>query len=209
MLKKRLFNSLVDILMLIIATYTTVVTFKGVNAYWALSTVVLWAGTFGTIMTAKRHKLAGLPNLVQNGFNLIVAWQSGVFGDSIMSLWYAVSEALSLKTWGEHAKGDKVETEKDVNWFKVAFMVLVTGVLLGVYSYLRGGQQIVLDAINNSTGAVAQYMQKIKRQRASWYLWGITNLIGIVLWWDINPIQSAMYTAFLLNTVRGYLNWSE
>lgn len=209
MLKKRLFNSLVDILMLIIATYTTVVTFKGINAYWVLSTVVLWAGTFGTIMTAKRHKLAGLPNLVQNSFNLIVAWQSGVFGDSIMSLWYAVSEALSLKTWGEHAKGDKVETEKDVNWFKVAFMVLVTGVLLGVYSYLRGGQQIVLDAINNSTGAVAQYMQKIKRQRASWYLWGITNLIGIALWWDINPIQSAMYTAFLLNTVRGYLNWSE
>lgn len=209
MLKKRLFNSLVDILMLIIALYTTVVTFKGFNAYWALSTVVLWAGTFGTIMTAKRHKLAGLPNLLQNGFNLIVAWQSGVFGDSIMSLWYAVSEGLSLKTWGEHAKGDKVETEKDVNWFKVAFMVLVTGVLLGVYSYLRGGQQIVLDAINNSTGAVAQYMQKIKRQRASWYLWGITNLIGIVLWWDINPIQSAMYTAFLLNTVRGYINWSE
>lgn len=209
MLKKRLFNSLVDILMLIIATNTTVVTFKGFNAYWVLSTVVLWAGTVGTIMTAKRHKLAGLPNLVQNGFNLIVAWQSGVFGDSIMSPWYAVSEALSLKIWGEHAEGDKVETEKDVNWFKVAFMVLVTGVLLGVYSYLRGGQQIVLDAINNATGAVAQYMQKIKRQRASWYLWGITNLIGIVLWWDINPIQSAMYTAFLLNTVRGYLNWSE
>ena len=122
MLKKRLFNSLVDILMLIIAMYTTVVTFKGFNAYWVLSTVVLWAGTVGTIMTAKRHKLAGLPNLVQNSFNLIVAWQSGVLGDSAMSLWYAVSEALSLKTWGEHAEGNKVETKRDVNWLKVAKM---------------------------------------------------------------------------------------
>lgn len=209
MTNKQFFNKIVDVLMVGIVLYTTANTWTEFSWYWLLSTIVLWAGTAGTIMTAKRHKLAGLPNLVQNGFNLVVAWQSGVFGDSLMSLWYAVSEALSLKTWGEHAKGDKVQTEKNVNWLKVAIMVLVTGVVLGIYSYLRGGQQIILDAINNSTGAVAQYMQKISRQRASWYLWGITNLIGIVLWWDINPIQSAMYTAFLLNTVRGYINWSE
>lgn len=209
MTKKRLLNGLVDILMIGIAFYTTAVTWTDFSWYWLMSTIVLWAGTVGTIMTAKRHKLAGLPNLVQNGFNLVVAWQSGILGDSLISLWYAFAEAMSLKTWGEHSEGDKVETVKQVNWWRVVGLTTVTGVVMGLYSYYMGGQKIVLDAINNASGAVGEYFQKLERNRASWYLWGITNLIGIVIWWDINPIQAGMYVAFLLNTVRGYLNWSE
>lgn len=209
MTNKQMFNKIVDILMLGIALYTTAITWADFTWYWLLSTVVLWAGTVGTIMTAKRHKLAGLPNLVQNVFNIFVSGYAGVLGDSLMSVWYAVNEGASIKIWNDHSVGDKVKTEKCVNWFRVVGLMAVTGIGMGLYSYYMGGQKIVLDAVNNASGAIGIYMQKIERQRASWYLWGITNILGIAIWWDINPIQAGMYVAFLLNTVRGYINWSE
>lgn len=208
-MNKKMLNILVDVLMVLIAIYTMTATWAGFSWYWLLSTVVLWAGTVGTIMTAKKHAKAGIPNLIQNVFNLYVSGVSRIPGDALMSLWYAGNEFTSLKTWGENSEGNKVETEKTVDWKHVFKLVVITGIGLGLFSYFVNGRMIVLDALNNASGAFAEYMQKVKRQRASWWLWGITNLIGIYMWWDINPIQSGMYVAFLLNTVRGYINWSE
>ena len=69
---------------------------------------------------------------------------------------------------------------------------------------------IIMDAFNNATGAVAQYLQKIERKRFGWVLWAITNLVGIRLWFKLGNTQLAvMYAVFTLNSIRGYMNWSE
>ena len=207
---KKIFNQIINLCMVGITLLTAYQSYTDFNIMWLTSFIVSLAGTFGTMATAYKWKYAGLPNMVQNVSNIFVSTASGVYGDAIMAVYYFATETLSLKIWTEHSKGDKVEVDKTFDWKRVSILVLVTGLGLGVFSFILGGQMIIMDAFNNATGAVAQYLQKIERKRFGWVLWAITNLVGIRLWFKLGNTQLAvMYAVFTLNSVRGYLNWSE
>ena len=207
---KKIFNQIINVFMLGITLLTAYQSYTDFNIMWLTSFIVSLAGTFGTMATAYKWKYAGLPNMVQNVFNIFVSTVSGVYGDAVMGVYYFITETLSLKVWTEHSKGDKVEVDKTVNWKQVSILVLITGLGLGLFSFLLGGQMIILDAFNNATGAVAQYLQKLQRKRAGWVLWIITNVVGIKVWFDLGNMQMAvMYAVFTLNSIRGYMNWSE
>ena len=207
---KKIFNQIINVFMLGITLLTAYQSYTDFNVMWLTSFIVSLAGTFGTMATAYKWKYAGLPNMVQNVSNIFVSTASGVYGDAIMAVYYFTTETLSLKIWTEHSKGNEVEVDKTFDWKRVSILVLITGLGLGLFSFILGGQMIILDAFNNATGAVAQYLQKIERKRFGWVLWAITNLIGIRLWFKLGNTQLAvMYAVFTLNSVRGYLNWSE
>ena len=207
---KKLFNQIINIAMVGITLLTAYQSYTDFNMLWLTSFIVSLAGTFGTMATAYKWKYAGLPNMVQNISNIYVSGVSGVLGDAIMGVYYLGTEAFSLKSWTEHAKGNKVEVDKTFEWKRVVKLVFWTGVGLGLLSFTLGGKMIILDAVNNATGAVAQYLQKVERKRIGWVLWFITNVIGIVIWYRLENMQMAvMYSVFTLNSVRGYLNWSE
>ena len=207
---KKLFNQIINVLMLGITLLTAYQSYTDFNTLWLTSFIVSLAGTFGTMATAYKWKYAGLPNIIQNISNIYVSGVSGVLGDAIMGVYYLGTEAFSLKSWTEHSKGNKVEVDKTFDWKRVSLLVFFTGIGLGLLSLALGGQMIILDAANNATGAVAQYLQKVERKRAGWVLWFITNVIGIVIWYELgNPQMAVMYGVFTLNSVRGYLNWSE
>lgn len=207
---KKLFNQIINIAMVGITLLTAYQSYTDFNILWLTSFIVSLAGTFGTMATAYKWKYAGLPNMVQNISNIYVSGVSGVLGDAIMGVYYLGTEAFSLKSWTEHAKGNKVEVDKTFEWKRVVKLVFWTGVGLGLLSFTLGGKMIILDAVNNATGAVAQYLQKVERKRIGWVLWFITNVIGVVIWYRLENMQMAvMYSVFTLNSVRGYLNWSE
>ena len=207
---KKLFNQIINALMLGITLLTAYQSYTNFNTLWLTSFIVSLAGTFGTMATAYKWKYAGLPNMIQNISNIYVSGVSGVLGDAIMGVYYLGTEAFSLKSWTEHSKGNKVEVDKTFDWKRVSLLVFFTGIGLGLLSLALGGQMIILDAMNNATGAVAQYLQKVERKRAGWVLWFITNVIGIKIWYELgNPQMAVMYGVFTLNSVRGYLNWSE
>lgn len=207
---KKIFNQIINACMVAITLLTAYQSYTDFNIMWLTSFIVSLAGTFGTMATACKWKYAGLPNMVQNVSNIFVSTASGVYGDAIMAGYYLVTETLSLKIWTEHSNGDEVEVDKTFDWKRVSILVLITGLGLGLFSFILGGQMIIMDAFNNATGAVAQYLQKIERKRFGWVLWAITNLVGIRLWFKLGNTQLAvMYAVFTLNSVRGYLNWSE
>ena len=207
---KKIFNQIINLFMLGITLLTAYQSYTDFNVMWLTSFIVSLAGTFGTMATAYKWKYAGLPNMVQNVSNVFVSTASGVYGDAIMAVYYFATETLSLKIWTEHSKGNEVEVDKTFDWKRVSILVLITGLGLGLFSFILGGQMIILDAFNNATGAVAQYLQKIERKRFGWVLWAITNLVGIRLWLKLGNTQLAvMYAVFTLNSVRGYMNWSE
>lgn len=206
----KLFNRIINIAMVGITLLTAYQSYTDFNMLWLTSFIVSLSGTFGTMATAYKWKYAGLPNMVQNISNIYVSGVSGVVGDAVMGIYYLGTEAFSLKSWTEHAKGNKVQVDKTFEWKRVVKLVFWTGVGLGLLSFTLGGKMIILDAVNNATGAVAQYLQKVERKRVGWVLWLITNVIGIVIWYRLENMQMAvMYSVFTLNSVRGYLNWSE
>lgn len=148
-------------------------------------------------------------NAIQNISATIVAGRAKLFGDAVMSAFYLFSQLYGYRNWKNNSSEGKLSIEKRSNWFLIAFSIVVGFVFLGGISYALGGAFIILDSLNNSTAIVAQIMQ-MRRNRNSWILWIITNLIGIYIWAGVGvPQMAVMYTVFTLNSVRGYINWSE
>ena len=176
---KKIFNQIINLFMLGITLLTAYQSYTDFNVMWITSFIVSLAGTFGTMATAYKWKYAGLPNMVQNVSNVFVSTASGVYGDAIMAVYYFTTETLSLKIWTEHSKGNEVEVDKTFDWKRVSILVLITGLGLGLFSFILGGQMIILDAFNNATGAVAQYLQK-NRKKAFW----LGTLGNYKLSWD-------------------------
>jgi len=49
---------------------------------------------------------------------------------------------------------------------------------------------------------------RVLRYREQWLLWIVLNIISILLWAD-NTSMYVMYSAYLLNSLYGYYNWSK
>ena len=48
----------------------------------------------------------------------------------------------------------------------------------------------------------------VLRYREQWLLWIVLNIISIALWAE-NTAMYVMYSAYLLNSLYGYYNWSK
>ncbi|MBG9987584.1 nicotinamide mononucleotide transporter [Aerococcaceae bacterium DSM 111176] len=201
---------------IVISLAMVVLTFNGSmeNGWMTLANLVSWLGLVGTIGLA-HAKTWNFPfNMTQNLFATIQAFRSALYGDMFMSAFYFLSNIfIGLPSWlgakkdeGDDSSGD-IKIVKTTNWRDIIIAVVVGGVVLGVISYWMGGQYIILDAFNNSTAIVAQVMQ-MRRNRNSWWLWGLTNVIGVIIWLGVGePQMAVMYICFALNSVRGWVNW--
>lgn len=201
---------------IVVSAVMVLLTFNGSmnNGWMTLANLVSWLGLIGTIGLAHAKTWNFPPNMAQNLFGTVQAWQSALYGDMFMSAFYFLSNLfIGLPSWLKNKSDDDsdgdIKIVKTTDWKTIIIAVIGGGILLGVVSYFMGGNYIVLDSINNSTAIVAQVMQ-MRRNRNSWWLWGLTNVIGVVIWLGVGqPQMAVMYVCFALNSVRGWINWGQ
>ena len=201
---------------IVVSAVMVLLTFNGSmnNGWMTLANLVSWLGLIGTIGLAHAKTWNFPPNMAQNLFGTVQAWQSALYGDMFMSAFYFLSNLfIGLPSWLKNKSDDDsdgdIKIVKTTDWKTIIIAIVAGGVLLGLVSYFMGGNYIVLDAINNSTAIVAQVMQ-MRRNRNSWWLWGLTNVIGVVIWLGVGqPQMAVMYVCFALNSVRGWINWGQ
>lgn len=203
--KKRIFNWVVNILMIII-----VLQGNYQSGFFTLGSLVAALGLVGTIGLAYKWKHNFWFNMLQNVFNVAQSGISRLFGDMFMAIFYFFSQIYGIHNWRNNTKKDgTIKIEQYSNWKVVIFSILIGFILLGGVSWWLGGAFIILDALNNSTAVVAQVLQ-MRRERASWLLWGATNVIGVFIWLGVGvPSMAFMYLAFSLNSLRGFIMWTE
>lgn len=202
--KKQIFNALVTLTMVGITAYGS---FQ--NGWFTLANLISWLGLIGTVALAHAKGWNFPFNMAQNIFATLQAGRSKLFGDMFMSVFFFFSQIYGINNWKKNTFAGKIKLEQQSNIKVVLISILIGFVLLGSISWVLGGAFILLDALNNSTAIVAQTMQ-MKRERASWILYAITNIIGIYIWFGVGEPQMAlMYGAFTLNSVRGFINWNE
>lgn len=178
------------------------------NGWLTLANIVSYLGLIGTIGLAHAKKWNFGFNMVQNIFAAIQGGRSKLFGDMVMSIFYFFSQLYGMGNWKKNTLNGKLKIEKQSNWRIISLAIIIGFVVLGGFSWSLGGAFILLDALNNATAIVAQILQ-MRRERASWILWGLTNIIGIIIWAGVGEPQMAiMYLVFSLNSVRGYVNWN-
>ena len=88
----------------------------------------------------------------------------------------------------------------------LAFLIIGTLLFVEILNYY-GGSSTGLDGLSTIIVVAAQALM-VLRYREQWLLWIVLNIISILLWAD-NTSMYVMYSAYLLNSLYGYYNWSK
>ena len=88
----------------------------------------------------------------------------------------------------------------------LAFLIIGTLLFVEILNYY-GGSSTGLDGLSTIIVVVAQVLM-VLRYREQWLLWIVLNIISIALWAE-NTAMYVMYSAYLLNSLYGYYNWSK
>ena len=92
------------------------------------------------------------------------------------------------------------------------WLILVTTVIVGTLLFVQalnaaGGSSTGLDGLTTVITVSAQLLM-ILRYREQWLLWILLNILSIALWAE-TPAMYLMYSAYLLNSLYGYYNWTK
>ena len=138
------------------------------------------------------------------------------------ALFYFPVQFIGIYLWkknqlekDEKVSGEDISVQRlsQSNWLKLIAIIAVSIVAFGFFLQYLGGKSVWIDSATNVLSITAQILM-LKRFAEQWLLWISVNVLSIVLW--ISALVSTggndismlvMWTAFLVNSIYGYLNW--
>lgn len=143
-----------------------------------------------------------------------VAWGSNFLGEMNTVLYvYIPAQFIGYFLWKENLQKDNGSQAVIVKSLSVkGWAVLLAAIAVGTFLFVQalnwaGGSSTGLDGLTTIIVVAAQLLM-ILRYREQWALWILLNVLSIVLWSE-TPAMYLMYSAYLLNSVYGYWNWSK
>ena len=177
-------------------------------------------------MFAAKGKIATFyVGLIQAGTYAYISYGYGLYGEAMLNaFFYFPVQFVGLYMWMKHAKNkEKAVNGEDVyakRLTKKQWLIFVPIVLVAIVAYAFAlheinAQQVRLDSAAVVLSIAAQLLM-LGRFAEQWILWIAVNVLTISLW-VATLIQSggndwalvAMWTAFLVNSVYGYVNWRK
>ncbi|PLS17484.1 nicotinamide riboside transporter PnuC [Bacillus sp. M6-12] len=159
--------------------------------------------------------------IIQTGTYAYISYTYGLYGEAMLNgLFYFPIQFIGIYTWSKHKTPDSTIGEDVVvkrlsakGW---VYLVLISAVSSAGYAYilhLIGGQQVRLDSVAVVLSIVAQLLM-LQRFAEQWALWIVVNILSIILW-VITLVKTGgndwsmmvMWSAFLVNSIYGYVNW--
>ena len=143
-----------------------------------------------------------------------VAWGSNFLGEMNTVLYvYLPSQFIGYFMWKANMQnsdgGESVIAKAlTVKGWMTLIVVTTVGTLLFVQELqAAGGSSTGLDGLTTIITVAAQILM-ILRYREQWLLWIALNILSIFLWAE-TPAMYLMYSAYLLNSLYGYYNWTK
>lgn len=194
-----------------------------------IGTLSAVTGVISVVLCAKGRVSNYVFGMVYVTAYAYVAFQNKLYGEVMMNLLYYVPmNVIGFITWTKLAKkkaesaqtGDvskDVETRHMSSKQRWMTFVIAVVVILAYWQLLKfmGGNLALIDSCSTIVSIIAMYLQ-VMRYTESWIMWIFTNLISIVLWLtamltqDSNNITMLlMWSAYLVNSTYGYINWKK
>ena len=143
-----------------------------------------------------------------------VAWGSNFLGEMNTVLYvYLPSQFIGYFMWKanmQNSDGGETMIAKalTIKGWGTLIVVTTVGTLLFVQALqAAGGSSTGLDGLTTIITVAAQILM-ILRYREQWLLWIALNILSIFLWAE-TPAMYLMYSAYLLNSLYGYYNWTK
>lgn len=206
------------------------VTFTLVNVYlffvWAdtlLGFITSISGMLCVVLVAKGKISNYYFGIIQTGTYAYIAYGYGLYGEVMLNaLFYFPLQFVGLYLWNKHKAKQTVlgeEIQVSVLTKKGWTLTLSSFVVIFVlYAYLLekiGGNVVWIDSATTTLSVIAQILM-LKRFTEQWLFWIAVNVLSIALWLKALILQGGndvsmlvMWSAFLINSIYGYYNWSK
>ena len=143
-----------------------------------------------------------------------VSWGSNFLGEMNTALYvYIPSQFIGYFMWKQNMQNDNgSESVVAKALTPKGWAILLVSVAIGTLCFVQalkaaGGSSTTLDGLTTIITVAAQLLM-ILRYREQWLLWIILNVLSILLWQG-QPAMYLMYSAYLLNSLYGYYNWTK
>ncbi|WP_400163599.1 nicotinamide riboside transporter PnuC [Brevibacillus sp. TJ4] len=159
--------------------------------------------------------------IIQTSTYAYIAFGYGLYGEAMLNgLFYLPVQFIGLYMWSKNRAsvssiGEDVAVKRlsKKGWLYLAGIAIAGSILYAELLHYIGGQQVRLDSAAVVLSILAQILM-LKRYAEQWVLWIAVNVLSILLWVvtlvsqggnDLNMV--VMWTAFLVNSIYGYVNW--
>ena len=143
-----------------------------------------------------------------------VSWGSNFLGEMNTALYvYIPSQFIGYFMWKQNMQNDNGgESVIAKALMPKGWAILLVSVAIGTLCFVQalkaaGGSSTTLDGLTTIITVAAQLLM-ILRYREQWLLWIVLNVLSILLWQG-QPAMYLMYSAYLLNSLYGYYNWTK
>ncbi|MBF0785320.1 nicotinamide riboside transporter PnuC [Muribacter muris] len=126
---------------------------------------------------------------------------------------YIPAQFIGYFLWKQNMQQDKSSEAVITKSLSVkGWLGLVAFIAIGTLLFVQalnaaGGSSTGLDGLTTIIVVSAQVLMLL-RYREQWILWIVLNILSIALWAE-NPSMYVMYSAYLLNAIYGYYNWTK
>ncbi|AWX16186.1 nicotinamide riboside transporter pnuC [Mergibacter septicus] len=191
----------------------------GVYIYQPDSVLAMIAGIAGIInvVFVSKGKISNyIFGLIFAYSYFYVSWDNKFYGELTTTLYvYIPAQFIGYFLWKEHMRRGKEGLDENVqakvlttkSWILTILAIIVSSIVFISILKTTDAQSASLDGVTTVLVVAAQILMLL-RYREQWILWIIINILSIILWADTAAIY-IMYTAYLLNALYGYYNWTK
>lgn len=207
--------TLFDKLFMISMLLMQIIVFIIVPDSW-ISIVCGISGVISTVLCAKGKISFYFIGFIQTGTYLVLAWQNWFVGEIFENIFYLGTMVWGIFVWKKNSMVDNngaayVEAKKftSIMWIVSVVATVIATIITGYCLTLVNSNQPYLDAATNVIAVFAQIMM-VRRYREQWPWWMVLNCICVAMWYRAgNWSMVAMYIAWIINCVYGWVNWSK
>ena len=181
-----------------------------------LSIIAGIAGVISVVLCAKGKTVFYFIGFVQTISYLFLAWEARFYGEVLENIFYFVTMIWGIFVWKKNSVQNDDGTEDVASkkftakqWIMSVIATIIATFAMGYWLDSIGSAQAYTDAATNILAIFAQILM-VRRYREQWLWWLIIDLLCIKLWWVAgNWTMVAMYVAWTINCIYGWVNWSK
>lgn len=181
-----------------------------------LSIIAGIAGVISVVLCAKGKIAFYFIGFVQTISYLFLSYQNKFYGEVIENIFYLITMIWGIFIWKKNinktdsgAENVKAKKFSKRQWVLSTLATIIATFLVGLWLESIGSAQAYTDAATNVLAIFAQLLM-IKRYREQWLWWLVIDVLCMKLWFVAgNWCMFAMYIAWTINCIYGWVNWTK
>lgn len=175
------------------------------------------AGVICVVLTAKGKISSYLFNFIQMITYMIICWNARLFLEFGEQVFYFVACIFGVFLWKKNMKKNDDGTEQVIakkfkpwHWVVTVVVTIVSTVILGYFGdNILGSTLSYLDAFTVALAVIAQLLM-VWRYREQWAIWIVIDVSSLIMFVILGQWSMvAMYIAWTVNAIYGWINWSK